>query len=135
MKSDSAWKNLILWVVVIAVFAVFLHPRRTVNADANEGYLTITGASGYTVEIRYEDVRSAELRESMDYGTRIDGTDEKKEKSGLWNNDEFGQYRLCVNAKVPSCIILTTDQGVTVVNYESRTSTQQLYEAILRQLA
>ena len=134
MKEYSPWKTLALWVIVIAVFAVFFQPRRPVRAEAEEGSLAITGASGYTAVIRYEDVTGMELRDSLDYGTKLDGTDSRKEKSGTWENDEFGTYELCVSAKFPTCIVLTTEAGTTVVNFESERSTRSLYEALGEQI-
>lgn len=134
MKRASLWRNLLIWVVVIACLAMFMQPRRTVRSEAFEDGLTVESESGYVIDIAYEDVTAIELREDFDYGTLIDGVDEKKEKSGVWENEELGQYRLCVNAGIPSCIILHTESGSLVINYESDRSTQSLYEAMLEQI-
>lgn len=134
MKRYSSWRTILLWLVVIAAMAFFMHPRRAVDMDGNDDSLTLSSASGYEVTIRYDRVESVELRDSFDFGMLIDGIDAKKEKSGAWRNDEFGDYRLCVDARISSVIVLTGDDSVMVVNYGSEKSTESLYDALLRRL-
>lgn len=134
MKRVSVWKTLIIWMIVIAVLAMFMKPRHMVSTEAFDGYLTIQGNSGYTISIVYDEIQYIELRENLDYGTVVNGLDEKKEKSGIWENEEFGEYQLCVNAKIDTCIILYMEPGIQVINFESDKSTESLYEAILNQI-
>lgn len=133
-KKSSMWRATLVWLILIVVLAFFLRPNRAVTALADNGCLIVTGASGYTVEIHYDKIESAELRESMDFGRLVDGTDENHEKSGTWENSEFGLYQLCVSSKIPSCIVMRTEEGIYAVNYESTKSTQSLYEALLQQI-
>jgi hypothetical protein len=134
LKRGSFWKTIVIWILVIAVLAMIMQPHRTVSTEGFDGRVEIQSRSGYTLDIVYDQVEKIELRENLDYGRIVDGTDEKKEKSGLWENEEFGEYHLCVNEKVDSCIVLWTSSDVLVVNYESDKSTESLYEAILKQI-
>ena len=134
MKKASLWKNLIVWLVVIAVLATVMKPRQTTSIEAFDGYLTFQGGSGYVINIAYNEIQHVELRENVDYGTVVDGIDEKKEKSGTWKSDEFGEYQLCINTRIYCCIILYMETGIKVVNFESDKSTKSLYEAIIVQI-
>ena len=133
MKKASMYKNIIIWLVVIAVLAIFMNPGSPVSMEALEGEFVMQGNSGYIVRITYAEIQFMELREGLDYGMLVSGVDGKKEKSGTWENEEFGEYQLCVDAKVSSCIILHTKTGIQVVNIESDKSTAGLYKAILNQ--
>lgn len=133
MKKISFLKSTILWIIAIIVFSMVLKPHRTVNTEAFDGKIRIQGYSGYTMDVAYDEIESVELQKNFDYGIPVDGTDEKKEKSGIWKNAMFGEYQLCVNTAIDTCIILHMTSGVLVMNYESEKSTESLYEAILKQ--
>ena len=134
-RRYSVWHTTLIWLVVIVVMGFFLRPNRAVQVQVDDEGLVLTSASGYTINVRYDEIGGAEYREDFDYGSPIDGTDDNQEKSGLWENSELGRYRMCVNAKVAPCIVLTTDEGVLVINYESAKSTQSLYNALLERIA
>ena len=130
MKRGSMWKTTVLWILTIAVLSIFLHPHKTVGTTTNEKGITFQSASGYEVEVCFDQVENLQLVDEFDYGTLVDGTENRKEKSGIFQNASFGQYRLCVNTKIPKSIIIRTANDICVVNYESEKSTEELYEAM-----
>lgn len=125
--------TIIMWVAVIAVFSLFMKPTSNVSCAAGDGELLMTSRSGYELTVVYDAITSVEYFEEMDYGTAVDGTDDKYEKSGLWESDGLGQYLICTNSKVEPCIVIHADEQVMVINYESEKTTSTLYEAILEQ--
>ena len=132
MKKIALWKNLIICLVVVAVLVVLMGPQSSVSMEALDQELVMKGTSGYTLRTTYAEIRQAELRESLEYGAVVNGESGKREKSGTWKNEEFGEYRLCVDAKVNSCIVLYMESEIHVINIESNESTASLYEAILK---
>ena len=42
-------------------------------------------------------------------------------------NDSWGQYNLCIDPRIETCIAIETSNGFFVLNYENEESTQQLY--------
>ena len=134
MKKGKMIITIALWIAVFAALSMFMKPVRSTSCVAQEGRLLVTGRSGYELPVIYEKVTIIEYREEIDFGTLIDGVDDGKEKSGRWKNDEFGQYLLCVNAKVNPCIVLHTEEQTIVINYESQQSTQALYDALVEQI-
>lgn len=134
MKNGKMMIMIASWIAVFAVLSIFMKPVRSTSCAAQEGRILVTGRSGYELPVVYEKVTVIEYRGEIDYGTMIDGADDGKEKSGRWENDEFGQYLLCVNAKVEPCIVLHTEEQTMVINYESEQSTRALYDALVEQI-
>lgn len=134
MKKRTMIASIALWLVVIALLAFFMKPTGNTRCTAQEGRLSVTGRSGYELSFTYEELTAVEYREELDFGSRIDGVDDSREKSGRWESGELGQYLLCVNAKVKPCIVLRTAEQTFVINYESGKSTRALYDALLEQV-
>ena len=134
MKKISVWKNLLLWLIVIAIFALFMKPHHAVSTEGFDGKLTVQGNSGYTIQIAYDQITGIELRDNLGYGILVSGVNQGKEMSGIWENEELGEYHLCINTTIDSCIIVYIGKEIYVVNYESERSTKSMYTAILEQM-
>ena len=134
MKKGKMILYTVLWFAIFAVLSIFFKPVQVTACAAQEGQLLVAGKSGWELPVVYEEITGIEYREELNYGTMLDGIDDGNEKSGQWQNDEFGQYLLCVNTKVKPCIVLRMEKQLLVINFESRRSTQALYEALLEQM-
>ena len=134
MKKGKIIIIIALWITVFAVLSIFMKPVKSTSCVAQVGKLLMIGRSGYELPIIYEKVTIIEYRGEISYGTLVDGVDDGKEKSGQWENDEFGQYLLCVNAKVKSGIVLHIEEQTMIINYESEKSTRALYDALVEQI-
>lgn len=130
MRGRGFLKTIIIWVAVVAVLSFFLRPRPSVSAEALDGAIAITGKSGYTFTVQYEDITDIRYSADYDYGTCIEGTDSDAEMSGSWQNAELGEYNLCVDPDIGCCVIAWTGSGTYVFNYESESATEGLFEAI-----
>ena len=128
------WTNLAICLLVIVIFTVY----RSMNGEpasmvelSREG-MTLNSTAGETVSVVWDEIEESEVRSDVDYGTCISGTDTAREKSGVWQNDEFGEYDLYINPKIGSCIVCRLDSGrYVVVNIESEKTTQSLHEQIV----
>lgn len=137
MKQERKriWISWALWLAVILVLAQFMRREVVLTVTAQEEGLSFLTASGYAAVLEWEEIASVQLKESFPLGTLVEGTDNKKEKSGIWRNEECGEYELIMDAGVESCIVCTKHSGgVIVFNFESAASTQSLYEAIVEKL-
>lgn len=121
--------------MIILILAKVMNGSSVTSVTVEENGLSFAAESGYTSSLKWDEVKSVEMRDALDYGTLVDGSDTSKEKSGLWTNDEFGEYELFVSPKISTCIVCTlqTDR-VIVINYESEESTDSFYQAILEKL-
>ncbi len=81
-------------------------------------------------DILYADITGLELRENMDYGTRIAGLGNSEYLSGNFRNDEFGKYRLAVHRAPDLCVVVYTADKVCVFNMDSNERTEALFEEL-----
>jgi len=58
----------------------------------------------------------------------------KAYKFGVWENSEFGKYKLCIYANVDRYIVVKTSNDIFVFNFESADSTGSFYKAFLELL-
>lgn len=127
----KVWVSWIAWVIIILILSRTMSGEQKVSTTVEADGITFQADSGYTAELQWDEISDIEVVEDFPYGTLVEGTDNSKEKSGIWNNDLFGEYELIANAKVSSCIVCTTNSGRTVVfNYESEESTESLLKAL-----
>lgn len=135
-NKRKTWISWIVWVIVILILSRTMNGEQKVAVTVEADGLSFKTASGYTSELKWEDISSLELKENLSYGTLVEGTDNSKEKSGIWTNDLFGEYELIANARVTNSIVCVTDSGrVLVFNFESVESTASLLAAIQDKLA
>lgn len=135
-NKRKIWLSWIVWIVVILILSRSMSGEQKVAVTVEADGLSFQTESGYTSELKWDDISAIELREELSYGTLVEGTDNSKEKSGIWNNAAFGEYELIANAKVASCIVCFTETGrILVFNYESEESTSSLLTAIQEKLA
>lgn len=134
-NKRKIWLSWIVWIVVILILSRSMSGEQKVAVTVEADGLSFQTESGYTSELKWDDISAIELREELSYGTLVEGTDNSKEKSGIWNNEAFGEYELIANAKVASCIVCFTESGrILVFNYESEESTSSLLTAIQEKL-
>ena len=133
MKLDRKkfWISWAVWAVVILILSRFMGSEKVVGVTVESDGLSFETDSGYASQLKWDEIQSLELRESLSYGTLVEGADDGREKSGIWNSEEFGEYELFSNAKLNRCIVCRRENGqVIAFNFESEESTKSLYDAI-----
>ena len=132
-------RNVIFIVLLLAAVTIYsvLNRATPVTYDFGEDRFTLTGDKNapYSVTVRYEDVRSIEHVTDLDLGTPVDGGDTGTCQYGIWQNDTYGQYRLYAWSKVTEYIVLHTEEGILVCNYEDAGATGGLYDGMVELLA
>lgn len=139
MKKDKdqikSWLSWAVWIIVIVILSRFMGGGLAVNVTMDADRLYLETKSGYVSQIMWEDIQSVELTDDVRYGVVIDGENGAKEKSGVWRNDEFGEYELCISTKFSKYIVCVSQSGhVIVFNYESEASTNSLYDAMMKKI-
>ncbi|MCD7957149.1 MAG: hypothetical protein LUG93_15655 [Lachnospiraceae bacterium] len=132
-SKRNAVVSLILWIALVVLLAQAFGKNRAVSIQSAEEGMTVSTSSGFTISVIWKEIAAAEVKESLSLGTLVDGTDTENEKSGLWYSEEYGEYELAANAKVNCFIVCTKKDGqVLIFNYESASSTRELYEALIK---
>lgn len=135
-KTDRfGFSHLIQILVIFAGIMLIFSRLNSIELQSNQiqwddVQLTVKEPRGDTFLLPFENITSMELREISDYGSWVRGMDTDNTRYGLWHNDEFGDYHLYMQKSIPLCIILHTNDGITVLNLESEDVTRQLYDQI-----
>ena len=92
------------------------------------------GAEDLTVSVEKQDwsipceqIVSLKLTEAEEFGILPEGSENRTLHYGTYENEVWGQYHLCIDPRIESCIVIETNSGFFVLNYENEESTQQLY--------
>jgi hypothetical protein len=122
-------RSILVCVIIIAVFFLFFRNnlRETTYVSIGDDALLIQSYDGREISVPYQSLEQMELTDEMEFGDLLDGTDSVRGTSGLWENAAYGEYYLYINKKVDDYLVLTTDTGTIVFNYESTGVTDSIY--------
>ena len=131
-RTVKYW-NLIFPVVLILCVTMFAWFSRSseIGFDWSEEAVSITDPGGEVFTIRYADVTSLTLETRSDFGRCLSGESRRNWTYGIWENGDWGTYRLLAAAGVDRCIVFQTAQMCYVLSYESDRTTEALYEQLL----
>lgn len=124
---------LVFIAILICVIAISLETG-DIKYSVNSNAIDIDGSYWPDQSISYAEIQSVEFAESLDTGRRTNGYGSFKLQEGHFANSEFGKYILYAYAKCDSYIIIHTDTAVFVINAESKSETEKLYQEIKAKL-
>ncbi len=122
------------WILMAAILVLLtlvsvLNKEGAVTLTYGEEALTVNGADGYSFQVAYEEIASIALEELPDLGTAVEGGSDASFRYGVWENDTWGEYTLCLTTNVDTCIVLTLRDGsIYVFNYGDEDGTQAVYD-------
>ncbi|MGI6071540.1 MAG: hypothetical protein ACOX75_00800 [Lachnospiraceae bacterium] len=127
-------KNLIFLIGIFIVATIISLARdggtTTSIFELGDNTITLKGPNKYSYTMTFEDIDDIALKKDLQLGECIDGGSTRKCSYGVWKNDEFGKYNLCVVKELTSYIIFTEKDGdVTVFNIETNTATEEFYKS------
>lgn len=123
---------LIITAAVLAAVALLLLCG-SVNVSFGESALTVESTFYPDHTIEYADITGAEYRK-MQSADRLFGFGSITLSLGSYVNDELGNHtRYCHNS-TPTCVVVKTNDGVTVISAESEEQTKAIYERIILEL-
>lgn len=132
-KGFIRYRNSSILISVIVIIAVLLFVRsrmkQNIYVEPRQDAFYLKSYTGEESLVSYDELTAVSYAEDLDLGAAAGGTDDRKAKSGIWKNDQFGEYHLYALPNVTSYVILTAEEGTTVFNYESANTTKQIYDA------
>lgn len=123
----------LLGVVVIAGIFLGIFGKFSAKTDISsiDGGIALVDPSGSSREIIYSRVTELSLISLPEsYGTCLEGASEKGYRYGLWENEDWGQYTLCVKENAKKAIWVRQGDEILVFNYEGDKPTESFYEAL-----
>ena len=121
-------------MTVLYVLGKLAEPPHTITVQEYDNRLVISSKSGCEIVIAYDDLHGLRFDRIMDFGTEVSGLNTRKEKSGIWKNEEFGEYFCCADGTLDFGLIVITGSQVIVFNYESEEETLRLHDILAHEL-
>ena len=89
-------------------------------------------SSKYSLTIQYADIVSAELADLAEAGEEIrDSYDDEILRAGVWRNDTWGEYIICADLDTTNCIVVTINDGRTMVfSRKNEATNAELYQTL-----
>lgn len=89
----------------------------------------------YTMNIPYEMVDSIEIAEYSEDDEPVNGRSDIALRSGIWENEAWGEYYACIDLQTDTCILVHLNDGrLFVFSHESDKTVAAEYETFLRHL-
>ena len=115
-------------IIVGYLFYSIRSGRKTDLLSENEGGVTFTATTGENISFDWSDAKDVQLYDEWDFGHMVSGTDSRSERSGIWNNEELGEYYLFTVPKAKKYIgVRLLDGSAVVFNCESTSATEKYF--------
>jgi hypothetical protein len=121
--------------LLIGVIVYFLTKDvERISVSVQDDHLSLSYSAGDSMTVRYEDILLVKEGQDLDLGRYVSGTETDKYRFGVWENEGFGNYSLCVYTDVAHYIAVETSNGMVIFNLESDDATDSFYEAFQEML-
>ena len=120
-KRDLIFISIILIAMLTIVFSdtsvdIF------VNYDEEMLYVT---SPRLNMDIPHSEVVSAQMTDLPELGMLVDGYEHPEYCTGVWKNDLWGEYDLCVLPDIEKCIVIQMKSGRIMV-FNSHIGTEKM---------
>ena len=131
-KKRGLILNILVFAAALLIGSYFFSKNSAGTAafSIKEGTVYLSSGSDYACEVSLSEVTDILLSEVHDFGEPTDGGTNKHCRYGIWQNEAFGEYRVVAEKGITKCIVLSGDDGYTIFNYESESTTENLYRAL-----
>ena len=127
----------ILFVIILFATAMLMGKCDSDNAvriHSNDTLIAVNSKS-YSMNIPYDMIADITLENVPDLGRVIDGKNNDSLRTGIWENESWGEYHLCMDPDASNCIVASLDDGRTFVfNRKSAEETEKIYQEITKKL-
>ena len=130
---DKKQDKVALWIARIAVpliliFVVVVMFVGNVSVTFEMDKFVVEASFSETLNIPYENIDSVEFREEFAAGSRYMGFGSPTISTGIFQNEEFGQYTLYAYTNGEGCVILRQDDNVLVIIGKTMEETKGIYD-------
>jgi uncharacterized membrane protein len=125
--------SLVIGIVVLIFVGIILF---TVEFEVQFGETSYTIDAAYwnNATVKYADIDNVEYREQDEPGERTLGFGSVNILMGEFENSEFGDYTRYSYTACDSCIVLTVDEKILVINGKDEESTKEIYDELTKKI-
>ena len=123
-------------IVILVIAVIFLFTGKF-KVTFDETSFTIDAAYWNDVAVNYADIDNIEYREQDDpsaSASRTFGYGSINLLMGEFENDEFGAYTRYSYTACDSCVVLTVDEKILVINGTDDEQTKAIYDELIRKM-
>ena len=117
-------------VPIILVLVAVLMFTGNVEVSYQETSFTVDSAFWSELTVEYDAITSIEYREDGVPGTRANGISSARLLTGLFQNEEFGNYTRYTYTGNKPCVVLNVGDKILVINGADAAATKTIYETI-----
>lgn len=132
-EKKTTMVAVVISIVTLAFAGVLLFTGKY-EVRFEETYFTIDATFWDDASVVYEDIQTVEYRDTDNAGMRTFGYGTPTLLMGEFENGEFGKYTRYSYPECASCIVLTVNDKILVLNGEDESSTKALYDEIMKRI-
>ena len=129
VQSKAAKASLIPVVLALVIASTMMFSGK-VEVTFGEEAFTVEASMTRTITVAYSDVEAVEYRGEDNAGQRVFGVAGARLLTGSYMNEEFGNYTRYSYTACKSCVVVTLDSGILVLNGPDAESTEAIYETL-----
>lgn len=122
--------TILIILAILLLFWRFTPPSAHLSLEGKA--LSVADGDTVDVSIPFAKIRTISLIGTLERGEMVRGTSTRHIARGIWKNDAYGEYTLCINERINCCLVIQTDNQTLVYNYESSETTQGIYNMLVQ---
>ena len=115
---------------VMVAAAFFLNNGRQITYSFQDDILSLNYPEQESIRIPGKEIVSIQTTEEFDVGSEAGGLVKGSLRYGAFRNDTLGDYQAALSTRVPLVILIETAGERYAINFENKSSTESLSEAI-----
>ena len=124
--------TILIILAALLLFWRFTPPSAKLSLDGEA--FSVADGDTVDVSIPFAKIRTISLIGTLERGEMVRGTSTRHVARGIWENDAYGEYTLCINERINCCLVIQADSQTLVYNYESSETTQGIYDMLVQAL-
>lgn len=127
----------ILFVIILFAAAMLMgkcDSDNVVRIHSSEDMIAVNSKT-FSMNIPYDVIAELALEQVPDLGRTVDGKNNDSLRTGIWENETWGEYHLCLDPDATNCIVAYLNDGRTFVfNRKNAEETENIYRQILEKM-
>lgn len=126
MSAQTKNTLLIILILIGASVWYYFKGSNTTSIVIGEDGVTLSGPESEASFVPFDEVQGLEYLDAVpELGEKISGQESRSAVCGVYKNQQWGEYKVYLDAKVGSCILIRCDSGVILFSFESDATTKE----------
>ena len=125
--------GVVMTILIAAFVGVFMFTGN-VEIIYNDTSFTIEASYHSDLTVEYDVIDSIEYSEDFEAGVRTYGFGSPRLSLGTFENDEIGAYTRYTYTGCDSCVVISAEDKILVINGKNEESTKKIYEELMERI-